>query len=173
MYSDPTTLPPPDVLASLSLELIRCWALRTLHVAVFQALQGVYVNKSRTCPSSHQRANTETFLLRRTKQVALAGTSARRLERRCWQRPSNGSARTGRTLRWRARSREAQRGGGILWPTCFDSQAGRAACAAEGGLRVELFGRVSRPVSRYRGALPTPRLAIPRSLREGLCGGER
>lgn len=83
---DPASLPPPDVLASLSLEeLIQVLAsTRPLHLAVVQALQQRARRNGKTdVPlDPHQRVNTETFLLRRTKRVALALERLReRLER--------------------------------------------------------------------------------------------
>lgn len=73
---DPATLPPPDVLASLSLEeLIQVLgSTRPLHVAVVQALQRRLRQRSTgdIQLDPHRRVNTETFLLRRTKRVALA-----------------------------------------------------------------------------------------------------
>lgn len=73
---DLATLPPPDKLASLSLEeLIRVLSsTRPLHVAVVQALQRRLRQRSNEDVQldPHRRVNTETFLLRRTKRVALA-----------------------------------------------------------------------------------------------------
>lgn len=73
---DPATLPPPEELASLNLEeLIQVLSsTRPLHIAVVQALE----RRSRNLHAKdiqldpHKRINTETFLLRRTKRVALA-----------------------------------------------------------------------------------------------------
>lgn len=73
---DPTALPVPDELASLNLEeLIQVLSsTRPLHVAVVQALQRRARNHSNKDLQldPHKRVNTETFLLRRTKRVALA-----------------------------------------------------------------------------------------------------
>ena len=73
---DLATLPPPEALASLTLEeLIQVLgSTRPLHVAVVQALQRrLRLEKGTDLQlDPHRRVNTETFLLRRTKRVALA-----------------------------------------------------------------------------------------------------
>lgn len=96
---DPTALPPPDELASLNLEeLIQVLSsTRPLHVAVVQALQRRSRNRNNTDIQldPHKRVNTETFLLQRTKRVALALERLReRLEK---------PVLTGEAFEWRLR----------------------------------------------------------------------
>lgn len=73
---DPAALPPPDILGSLTLEelLQMLGSTRPLHIAVVQALQRrSRKNKGKDGSLNPlDRVNTETFLLRRTKRVALA-----------------------------------------------------------------------------------------------------
>src|SRR5262249_44551048 len=73
--TDPATLPPPDALRDLNLEelLQVLGSTRPLHRAFVELLQK---RKGRSTTDilldPHQRINTEGFLMRRTKRVALA-----------------------------------------------------------------------------------------------------
>lgn len=144
---DLAALPPPDKLASLSLEeLIRVLSsTRPLHVAVVQALQRRLRQRSNGDGQldPHRRVNTETFLLRRTKRVALALERLReRLEK---------PALTREAFEWRLRgpvgplalanafckeARNVSETAFFLAELALTLKRVHAARAAEGGLKV-------------------------------------
>lgn len=163
---DPATLPPPDVLASLSLdELIQVLgSTRPLHVAVVQALQ----RRMRLRSSAdiqldpHRRINTETFLLRRTKRVALALERLReRLERPVLTREA---------FEWRLRgpigpialanaflkeSRNASEAAFFLAELALTLKRVHAPRASEGGLKVdEIWVTLADCLAEVRALLP-------------------
>ena len=185
---DPATLPPPDVLASLSLEeLIQVLgSTRPLHVAVVQALQRRVCQRSKSnLPlDPHQRVNTETFLLRRTKRVALALERLReRLERPVLTREA---------FEWRLRgpvgplalaraflkeARSAGEAAFFLAELALTLKRVRAACAAEGGLRVEAVRAcLTACLADIAALLPTPKVGhspIDRYVRRAFAEAKR
>lgn len=163
---DPATLPPPDVLAGLSLEeLIQVLgSTRPIHVAVVQALQ----RRSRQRRSAdvpldpHRRVNTETYLLRRTKRVALALERLReRLER---------PVLTRETFNWRLRgpvgpvalanallreARNASEAAFFLAELALTLKRVHAERAAEGGLKVNAIrAGIGACLAEIRALLP-------------------
>jgi hypothetical protein len=165
---DPATLPPPDELASLSLEeLIQVLgSTRPLHVAVVQALQRRLRQRSSADVQldPHRRVNTETFLLRRTKRVALALERLReRLERPVLTREA---------FEWRLRgpvgplalanafikeSRNTSEAAFFLAELALTLKRVNAARAAEGGLKADAIrARLAACLADIRALLPAP-----------------